>query len=115
MLDSDPHPIKADPQHCFKNDCMRYFPEGGAKCQKLLLVEDMPSFALSKPTEFITILEMYARTHVKHPLGTLIVRTKFPHLAFCDDKKNNKLFFSYIRLFGLFGKKNCGRLLLFRL
>jgi hypothetical protein len=54
---------------------MLYFLEGGAKCQKLLLVEDMPSFALSKPTEFITVLEMYARTYVKHPLGTLIMKT----------------------------------------
>ncbi len=65
---------------------MHYFLEGGAKCQKLLLVEDMPTFALSKPTEFIAILEMYARTHVKHPLGTLIMKTKFPILPFVMSK-----------------------------
>jgi hypothetical protein len=70
-----------------KNYRMPYFLEGGAKCQKLLLVEDMPSFALTKPTEFITVLEMYARTHVKHPLGTRIMKTKVPILPLCDDKK----------------------------
>ncbi len=64
-----------------------FFLEGGAKCQKLLLVEDMPSFALTKPTEFITVLEMYARTHVKHPLGTLIMRTKVSILPFVMAKK----------------------------
>jgi hypothetical protein len=95
---------------------MRYFLEGGAKCQKLLLVEDMPSFALTKPTEFITVLEMYARTHVKHPLGTLIMKTKVPILPFgIGMEKNIKLSLSFVLLFGLLCEKNFGRLLPFRL
>jgi hypothetical protein len=77
MLDpnADPHNTPS------KKYRICYLLEGGAKCQKLLLVEDMPSFALSKPTEFIAVLEMYARTHVKHPLGTPVMRTKIPHRA----------------------------------
>jgi hypothetical protein len=37
-------------------------------------VEDMPSFALSKTSEFVSILEMYHKAQLKHPLGTVFLK-----------------------------------------